>query len=174
MSDELNSMYRHAYNDLRRLAASALRAYPSASLSPTTLVHEAWMRLERSPELADTSPAHFKAIAARAMRHIVIEELRRRSAQRRGGPGGVYLSIELDETVLASACTDEHILQLDAALCELRAAGAEGERMESAAVLRWYGGCTVAEVSQALGISETMVERDWRMAKAWLKSRLMS
>jgi RNA polymerase sigma-70 factor, ECF subfamily len=170
MHERFNGLYQRSYEELRRLAAAALRGYPRETVSPTTLVHEAWMRLERTPELADTSAAHFKAIAAYAMRQVLVEHWRRRVALRRGGPG--HFTVALDEALIPSSAASEQLLELDAVLKELRATGPQGERMESAAVLRWFGGCTVSEIGELQGISATMVERDWRMARAWLKARL--
>jgi RNA polymerase sigma-70 factor, ECF subfamily len=171
MTEDFNRLYQRSYADLRRLAAAAVRRNPRAGLSPTTLVHEAWLRLGRTPDVADTSPAHFKAIAARAMRQILVDEARRRHAARRGGAEQVRLSLE--EGVLPTTCSSQHILDLHEALLQLREAGRDGERLEAAAVLRWFGGCTVSEIAEALAISETMVERDWRLAKAWLKAKLL-
>jgi hypothetical protein len=74
-----------AYEELRRLAALVRRDDPGASLTPTDLVNEAWLKLRNSPELAATSPLHFRRIAARAMRQVLIEAARRRNAEKRGG-----------------------------------------------------------------------------------------
>lgn len=170
MSEHFDSLYQRCYEDLHRLAAGVLRGNQRLEVSPTTLVHEAWLRLRRAPELADTSPAHFKAIAARAMRQILVDEARRRYAQRRGGPA--HFTLSLDEGQLGAPCSLELILDLDDALQALRASGDQGERMEAAVVYRWLGGCTVAEVADVLGISTSAVERDWRATQAWLKNRL--
>jgi DNA-directed RNA polymerase specialized sigma24 family protein len=104
------------------------------------------------------------------MRQILVDEARRRFAQRRGGPG--HFTLTLDETHLGAPCSLELILDLDDSLQALRASGDQGARMEAAVVYRWLGGCTVAEVADVLGISSSAVERDWRATQAWLKSRL--
>ncbi len=171
MNEDFDRLYQRSYVDLRRLASAAVRRNPRAGLSPTTLVHEAWLRLGRTPDVADTSPTHFKAIAARAMRQILVDEARRKFARRRGGADQVRL--EFEEGVMPTVCSSERILELNEALLELRDTGGDGERMEAATVLRWFGGCTVAEIAEVLAISETMVERDWRLAKAWLKAKLL-
>jgi RNA polymerase sigma factor (TIGR02999 family) len=171
MTEHFNRQYEHSYKELLKLAAAALRRDPRARLSPATLVHEAWLHLVRTPSVADTSPAHFKAIAARAMRQILVDTVRRRSARRRGGPG--LFTVSLNEALVAQACSGEQMLDVDAALIELRSAGKDGPRMETAAVLRLFGGCTDAEIAAVLEVHETTVERDWRFAKAWLKSKLI-
>src|SRR5689334_292635 len=78
-------LFSAAYDELRRLAASVRRDDPSRTLSPTALVNEAWLKLASSPEFVATSAAHFKRIAARAMRQVLVEAARRRSARKRGG-----------------------------------------------------------------------------------------
>ena len=87
-SSALDHLFSVTYEELRRLAASVRRGDPSATLSPTALVNEAWLKLAGSPRLADTSPLHFKRIAARAMRQVLIEAARRRHADKRGGGRG--------------------------------------------------------------------------------------
>src|SRR5437764_10218617 len=81
----LDDLFSATYEELRRLAAAVRRGDPSATLSPTALVNEAWLKLRESPHLAQTSPAHFRRIAARAMRQVLVEAARRRRAENRGG-----------------------------------------------------------------------------------------
>src|SRR5258708_39906157 len=81
----LDDLFSLTYEELRRLAACVRRGDPSATLSPTVLVNEAWLKLANSPELGSSSPLHFKRIAARAMRQLLIEAARRRGASKRGG-----------------------------------------------------------------------------------------
>src|SRR6187549_544543 len=111
----LDDRFSLAYEELRRLAASVRRDEPGATLSPTDLVNEAWLKLAGSPHLADTSPLHFKRIAARAMRQVLIEAARRRHADKRGA-GAVVVTF--DESV-ADAAGGGDLLELDAALDEL-------------------------------------------------------
>src|SRR5687768_1278139 len=80
----LDEMFSLAYEELRRLASSVGRDDPSATMSPTALVHEAWLKLAGSPSIANTSPLHFKRIAARAMRQVLVDAARRRKADKRG------------------------------------------------------------------------------------------
>src|SRR5262245_58378415 len=83
--EALDRLFSLTYEELRRLAQSVRRDDPGATLSPTALVNEAWLKLAGSPAVAHTSPLHFKRIAARAMRQVLVEAARRRNAHKRGG-----------------------------------------------------------------------------------------
>ena len=164
----LDQLFSLTYEELRRLATSVKRGDPSVTLSPTALVNEAWVKLANSAPIAATSRLHFKRIAARAMRQVLIEAARRRNAHKRGGDGQAIF-IALDESVDGSAIREEELLALDAALDELT-------RLEprQAAIVetRFFGGLEVGEISNLLGVSEATVLRDWRAAKAWLGQAL--
>jgi RNA polymerase sigma-70 factor, ECF subfamily len=162
---ELDDLFSAAYEELRRLAASVRRNDPAATLSPTALVNEAWLKLADSPAVARTSPLHFKRIAARAMRQVLVEAARRRNADKRGG--GVAI-VTFDDAVGAVTTADD-VLGLDAALDAL----AQLEPRQALMVeSRFFGGLDVAETAQLLDISEATVLRDWRAAKAWLAREL--
>jgi RNA polymerase sigma factor (TIGR02999 family) len=164
--DALDRLFSLAYEELRRLAASVKRRDPGATLSPTTLVNEAWLKLVAVPSVADTSPLHFKRIAGRAMRQVLVDLARRRNAEKRGGPHGV--AITFDEGAYV-ASGDEEILALDAALEELaRLSPRQAQMVEG----RFFGGLDVAETAAMLEISEATVLRDWRAARAWLAAEL--
>src|ERR1700720_1957450 len=90
---ELDLLFSVTYEELRRLASSVRRSDPSATLSPTTMVNEAWVKLAKSPQFASTSRLHFKRIAARAMRQVLVEAARRRNAFKRGGGEGVKVVV---------------------------------------------------------------------------------
>ena len=162
----LDALYSAAYEELRRLAASVKRGSPALTLSPTTLVNEAWAKLAATPAVAATSPLHFKRIAARAMRQVLVDAARRRYAAKRGGRGLAFVT--LDDSI-AAGTTPGQILALDAALEEL-------ERLEprQAQVVecRFFGGLDVAETARMLRVSEATVQRDWRVVKAWLARTL--
>lgn len=161
----LDHLFSITYEELRRLAASVGRADPSATLSPTALVNEAWLKLAGSPHLAQTSPLHFKRIAARAMRQVLIEAARRRHAGKRGA-GAVVVTF--DEAIV-DVSSSEDLLELDAALEELaRLSPRQALLVES----RFFGGLDVAEAAALLGVSEATALRDWRAAKAWLAREL--
>ena len=163
-SSALDHLFSVTYEELRRLAASVGRNDPGATLSPTALVNEAWLKLAGSPHLADTSPLHFKRIAARAMRQVLIEAARRRHADKRGSGAAV---VTFDDSVADAAGGD--LLELDAALEELaRLSPRQALLVES----RFFGGLDVAEAAELIGVSEATALRDWRAAKAWLAREL--
>ena len=161
----LDDLFSAAYEELRRLAASVRRDDPAATISPTALVNEAWLKLADTPAVARTSPLHFKRIAARAMRQVLVEAARRRNAEKRGG--GVAV-VTFDDS-MSGVTTAADILGLDAALEALaRIEPRQALMVES----RYFGGLDVAETAELLGVSEATVLRDWRAAKAWLAREL--
>lgn len=163
----LDQLFSLTYEELRRLASTVKRGDPSVTLSPTALVNEAWMKLMKSPGLAVESPLHFKRIAARAMRQLLIEAARRRHANKRGGEEAIFVTF--DESVNAAPACEEDLLALDSALAEL----STFEPRQAAIVeSRFFGGLEVSEISALLGVSEATILRDWRAAKAWLGQRL--
>src|SRR5258708_11332090 len=111
----LDDLFCLTYEELRRLASCVRRGDPSATLTPTVLVNEAWLKLAGSPEIASTSRLHFKRIAARAMRQVLVEAARRRNASKRGGEDDVNF-ITYDETMLPVTTCGKELLALDAAL----------------------------------------------------------
>jgi RNA polymerase sigma factor (TIGR02999 family) len=163
----LDDLFSVAYEELRRLAMSVRRDNPSATLNPTALVNEAWLKLVSSGDFAHTSVAHIKGIAARAMRQVLVDAARRRNALKRGGDSDFLLA--LDESIDAISSCGTEVLALNDALEEL-------ERIEprQAHVVeyRYFGGYSVAETAELLGLAEVTVTRDWKMARAWLKGRL--
>ncbi len=164
---QLDYLFSVTYEELRRLASSVRRGDPSATLSPTALVNEAWVKLANSPRIAATSRLHFKRIAARAMRQLLIEAARRRNARKRGG--GDNLSVTFDDPVQEAASTGEELLALDAALSELARINPRQALMVES---RFFGGLDAAETAEMLGVSEATILRDWRAAKAWLGHEL--
>ncbi len=166
--EALDQLFSVTYEELRRLAASVRRGDPSNTLSPTALVNEAWMKLAKSPGLQVESPLHFKRVAARAMRQLLIESARRRNAHKRGGDGNAIF-VTFDEALDGAPTPEGDLLALDSALLEL----AQAEpRQASIVESRFFGGLEVSEISRLMGVSEATVLRDWRAAKAWLGLRL--
>lgn len=162
----LDEVFSLAYDELRRLAAAVRRSDPGATATPTTLVHAAWLKLSANPRVAETSPLHFRRIAGRAMRQVLVEAARRRHAQKRGGLDAEFVT--LDESI-ADADWAGDVLGLDAALERLAAvAPRQAQLVES----RFFGGLDVAEAAGLLGISEATALRDWRAARAWLAKEL--
>jgi len=162
----LDRLFSECYEELRRLASSVRRRDPSITLNPTALVNEAWLKLARRPDIASTSPLHFKRIAARAMRQVLVEAARRRSSEKRGG--GTPL-LTFDDSLAESAGSAEELLALDAALDALAALHPRQAMMVES---RFFGGLDVAETAELLQVSEATILRDWRAAKAWLAAEL--
>ena len=113
----LDQFFSVTYEELRRLASSVRHGDPSATLSPTALANEAWLKLADSRQLATTSKPHFKRIAARAMRQLLVGAARRRNAGKRGG--GVELTVSFDESLQKPPSGGRDSLQLDRALDDL-------------------------------------------------------
>ena len=167
---EVDRLFSLVYEELRRLASLARRNEAHVTLNSTGLVHEAWLKLKDSPHLRATSLPHFKAIAAKAMRQVLVDEARRRGARKRGGSGEVIF-VGFGDSSEAPVSNGADLLVLDAALEKLaQAAGRQAQVVEN----RFFGGLSVAETAALLGISESAVERDWRAAKAWLAAQIRS
>jgi RNA polymerase sigma factor (TIGR02999 family) len=165
--ETLDRVFSLAYEELRRLASAIRRDDPDASLTPTALVNEAWLKLSRSPEIAATSPLHFKRIAARAMRQVLVEAARRRTARKRGGSDAVFVTF--DDSLGAPDRGADELLALDAALDTLAAIEPRQAAMVES---RFFGGLDVRSTADLLGVSEATVLRDWRAARAWLAREL--
>jgi RNA polymerase sigma factor (TIGR02999 family) len=161
--ESLDRLFSVAYEELRRLASSIKRSDPGATLNPTALVNEAWIKLARSAEIDSSSRLHFKRIAARAMRQILVEAARRRNADKRGGEDAAFVTF--DETVAPASACGKELIALDAALDELAHAHPRQAMMVES---RFFGGLDMNETAALLGVSEATLLRDWRAAKAWL------
>lgn len=154
------------YDELRALATRRLRNERDGhTLQPTALVHEAYARLVDS-QAEFTDRAHFFALAARTMRRVLVDYARGRNADKRGGG---RTDVTLTGSLAAVEPTTLDLLALDQALDRL---GELDERKARVVELRFFGGLTYAEVSVALGVSEATVDRDLRLAKAWLAEQL--
>ncbi|HEX6802357.1 MAG TPA: ECF-type sigma factor [Terriglobales bacterium] len=163
----LDQLFSVTYEELRRLASSVKRGDPSHTLSPTALVNEAWMKLAKSPAIGAESALHFKRIAARAMRQLLIEAARRRHAHKRGDGEAVYVSF--DEGLASTPNGERELLALDTALHELARLDA---RQAAIVESRFFGGLEMREIAALLDVSEATVMRDWRAARAWLGQKL--
>ena len=155
------------YGELRRLAAYKLgQEVPGQTLQPTALVHEAWLKLVGAGEQKFKNHRHFFAVAAEAMRRILIDRARRRKTQRHGGQ---CEPVELWETRLAAPAEDDQLLAVNDALEQF-----EGQHPAQAQVvkLRYFGGMTNEEVAQALNLSVSTVKVYWTFARAWLFNAL--
>jgi len=159
----LDELFSAVYEELRRLASAVRRNERGVTLNPTALVNETWLKLAASPGFAVESPLHFKRIAARAMRQLLVEAARRRLATKRGGEGVQWVTF--DESVHREDVSASELIALDAALDELaQAEPRQAEMIE----YRFFGGHSVSETAESLGISEATLARDWRSARAWL------
>jgi RNA polymerase sigma factor (TIGR02999 family) len=163
------------YEELRRIASRRLRGEgPAETLQTTALVHEAYLRLIDSSQVRWQSRSHFFAVAATAMRHILVDRARERGSQKRGG-GVAHLPIEAAEDgvgpAAAWAASDhaDRVLAVDSALEKLKTLD---PRLVSVVELRFFVGLTLAEVAEALAISPAAAWREWTAAKAFLAAEL--
>lgn len=155
------------YREMRRLAAGYLRnERPEHTLQPTALAHEAYLRLVGREDSHWQNRAHFLGVAARAMREILVDHARRRKALKRGGGQPVTV---LTEDLLAVGGRPIAFDDLDEALNDLARLS---ERQARVVELRYFGGLTIEETSEVLGISPVTVKRDWATARAWLYREL--
>ena len=155
------------YEELRTLAARLLHAErPGHTLQPTALVHEAYLRLVGTEHLDLADRAHLLAVAAQAMRHVLIDSAVRRKAGKRGGGRA---TVSLDDVPVVDAARSEQLLALDDALGRL---GAIDERQARVVECRFFGGMSIEDTAAALDLSPATVKRDWALARAWLNRDL--
>ncbi|MGJ5814431.1 ECF-type sigma factor [Paludibaculum fermentans] len=165
---ELDHLFSVTYEELRRLASTVRRGDPSATLSPTALVNEAWLKMANSPRVSAESQLHFKRIAARAMRQLLVEAARRRHANKRGGDQGIVF-VTLQDFIDQTKPYEDQVLALDNVLEDLARLN---PRQAAIVESRFFGGLDVAETALLLNVSEATILRDWRVAKAWLAREL--
>lgn len=156
------------YSELRQIAHKCLyRERPGHTLQTTALVHEAYLKLIDQRDTRWQNRAHFFAIAAQAMRRILVDNARRHTAAKRGG---VAENLPLDEAANLSLDPDPILLPLNEALNEL----AEIDPQQSQIVeLRYFGGLTIEETAEVMKLSKDKVKGDWAMARAWLRQELL-
>jgi RNA polymerase sigma factor (TIGR02999 family) len=155
------------YEELRSLAASFLRRErPGHTLQPTALVHEAYLRLLAQEGIRWQDRAHFLGWAARVMRQVLVSHARTRGALKRGGG---QLKVPMDEVLVSF---EKRALDLQALHDALGALAALDEQKSRIVELRFFGGLSVEDVAEVLSISKSSVERQWRLARAWLRQRI--
>ncbi len=155
------------YNELRHLAQSLMSQYPPGqTLQPTALVHEAYLHLSEDIESGWNSRGHFFGAAAQAMRRILVDQARLKASLKRGGG---QQRVELNEEILPFDVGKVDMLVLDRALDDLKTVD---ERKVNVVLLRFLTGFSIPETAEALEVSETTVERDWRFARAFLYQRM--
>ncbi len=168
MTDARSPTSGAVYDVLHELAHRQLRKSRGATLDTTSLVHEAWIKLARAASVEFESRSHFLAVAAMAMRQIVVDYARRRRAQRRGGGAPVTRSASALSHVGVESNVDE-LLAIDAVLDKLAALDA---RLAKVAELRVFAGLDEEEIAGAFDVHVRTVRRDWRKARAFLLSEI--
>ncbi len=155
------------YDELRALARRDLAGErPDHTLQPTALVNEAWMRLFTGQEGTFDNRAHFFSAASTAMRRVLADHARKRQAEKRGGGRG---RVPIEEIDVGGSVRSEDVLALDEALERLSAFAPVQARVVE---MRFFGGLTTPESARALEMSESTIERHWRLARAWLRGEL--
>jgi RNA polymerase sigma factor (TIGR02999 family) len=158
-----NELMEVVYKELRRLAAYYLQSErPDHTLQPTALVHELYLKFFSSEPIEWRDRGHFLAVAARQLRHIVVDYARGQRAQKRGGP---QAKVSIEDVPEIGFVVDHRLLDLDHALERLSELD---PRSAQVVELRYFGGLTEGETAEALEISSSTVKRDWEFARSWL------
>ncbi len=160
-------LFALAYQELKRLARRERRRAPGAdTLDTTALVHETFLKIRQRAEIGERDASYLRALAARAMRQILVDRARRRQAGKRGA-GAARVTLEGLEVDAVGNCFD--LVQVDRGLTLLEQLDA---RLARVVELHVFAGLAMAEVAQALGVNERTAFRDWRKARAFLVSQL--
>jgi RNA polymerase sigma factor (TIGR02999 family) len=155
------------YDELRKLAANYLRRErPDHTLQPTALVHEAYLRLVDQTRVNWQNRAHFFGIAAQIMRRLLVDHARRHNAEKRGQD---FQKLSLDENVDRAVERSTELIALDDALKALAAFDPQKARVVE---LRYFGGLSIEETADVMGVTATTIKRHWRFAKAWLHGEM--
>jgi len=162
--EALDQLLPLVYNELRRLAGSFLNREHAVSIQTTELVHEAYFRLTKQRSVDWNNRSQFFAIAAQAMRRILIDAARARKATKRGAE-----KVPISEAPTISVEVDQHLIDLDGALAELAKFDPDQAKLVE---LRYFGGLTIDETADVMGISPATVKREWSIARAWLFDRV--
>ncbi len=167
----MEQMFPIVYKELRQIAARKLRSERDGhTLCTTALVHEAWLELAKLNRIQWQNRAHFLAVAAQAMRRILIDYAVARRRQKRGG-GQPIESLDDGDALAIAHERGEELLALDEALERLAALNGRQARIVEC---RFYGGMSVEETAEALGVSPATVKREWTTARAWLNRELQA
>lgn len=163
-TDELITL---VYDELRSLAEQRLRSIgPGASLQPTELLNEVYLKLGKDPSRSWSGKAHFIGVAAMAMRSVLVDRARRALAAKRGGHQG---RVSLEQADIAIDRSADEVLGVDEALTRLETVDSRSARVVT---MRFYLGLDFAEIAMSLGVTERTVERDWAFARRWLAREL--
>lgn len=167
-TEVVNSILPHIYDELRRLAGSYLRRERADhTLQPTALVHEAYMKLIDQKKVKWQNRAHFFGIAAQVMRRILLDHARKHKADKRGGEAE-KLPLE-EEILVVSHEKSNELIALDDALDALAAIDPQKAKIVE---LRYFGGLSIEETAEVMGVSVPTINRQWRTAKAWLYGQI--
>ena len=165
----MEHMFVVVYNELRQLAARKLRGErDDHTLSTTALVHEAWLELNKLNRIQWQNRGHFLAVAAQAMRRILIDYAVARRRQKRGG-GQVVVSLDDGDALAIAHDRADELVELEEALERLQAIN---ERQAKVVECRFFGGMSVEETADALNVSPATVKREWAIARAWLNREM--
>jgi RNA polymerase sigma factor (TIGR02999 family) len=164
----VDDLFRVVYDELRTLARRQIaRLNPGQTLSPTALVHDVYLRMADRSSGRVRDEQHFRALAARVMRQVIIDYIRRRTAQKRGA--GIVIDGFLSDIVGSATSSNEELLAIDEALVKL---GALDARQAQIVELRFFGGLDVEETAKTMSLSERTVKREWQKARAFLYDAL--
>jgi RNA polymerase sigma factor (TIGR02999 family) len=167
--EALGELYALLYPELRRLAHSRVRRSGDMTLLDTTsLVHESFLRFEKSGSLKMADRSQFMAYAAQVMRSVVVDLVRRRQSARRGG-GAVHVTLEDEDAVTPVDPREDEVLRVHESLEELAAID---ERLVKVVEMRYFSGMTEPEIADVLGLTVRTVARDWEKARLFLHSAL--
>ena len=160
-------LYDVVYEDLRRIARAHLKGRSTGTLGTTAMVNEAYLRLAGAEDRSWNDRVHFLSVASRAMRHILVDHARSKLTAKRGG-GKEALHLDVEQFGREPRIVE--LIELDDALVRLKKLN---ERLARVVELRFFGGLSVEETAEALGVTDRTVKRDWRKARtvlhAWLK-----
>lgn len=164
---QVNRLADLVYDDLRRLAADYMQREPEGhTLQPTALVHEAFLKLVDQDRVTWRNRTHFFAVGATLMRRILVDHARRRSMAKRGAG---WRRVPFSDDLQLASSRDEDVLALDDALTRLHDLDPDRARLVE---LRFFGGLTLDETAEALGLSKRTVQNHWTVCRAWLRREL--
>jgi RNA polymerase sigma-70 factor (ECF subfamily) len=166
----MEQMFPVVYNELHQLAARKLRSERDGhTLSTTALVHEAWLELNKLNRIQWQNRGHFLAVAAQAMRRILVDYAVARRRQKRGG-GQLVVSLDHGDALAVAQERADELVELEEALVRLQSIN---QRQAQVVECRFYGGMSVDETADALSVSPATVKREWALARAWLNRELL-
>jgi RNA polymerase sigma factor (TIGR02999 family) len=162
-----NDLMPLVYGQLRSLAARELRHWrPGHTLQPTALVHEVYFKLVEQRRVVCKDRDHFFAFASQIIRRVLVSYVRRSNSAKRGGG---HTKVALDESIIPSPCPDVDLVALDDALQSLSKIDPQQAQIVE---MRYFGGLSIESTARVLGISDSTVSRDWKLARVWLKREL--